>query len=251
MRERFECGSFIAFAGDQALGGGKLRGDRAHGADQGGEVFFFLQAGGAEDRGGVVAQAQGLAEGGAVVSGGEFRGIDAVVDGGDAVRWAIAAGESGGADGARDGDCVGGVFGGVFVEQIGEEGLWAGAGGAGGGEEMLGGDADRAAAAAAGGFGGECREQVRSAVVGVDDVEFVVGEFFGEQEDGGFIKEHGPRLGMWEAKAGFWLPRAAGSRVHAGFGAGDGGMGPDLAQGKCEIEDVAFGAGENVGVGEK
>jgi len=128
------------------------------------------------------------------------------------------------------------------MEVVGNEFFDASASRARGREKMLRGDA----AAPAGVSHGKCRGDVCAAIVGVDEIHFVLFQHVGEAMDGVLINV----ADLWDRQD--WDACGIGTlRECAGARAGDRDLHVERAQAGGEVEHVAFGAGEDVGVGEE
>ena len=125
-------------AGDEAVRGRVGLVNGLHGEDEGGEIFFFFQAGEREDDESIGCEIELGAKnfGGSEI--GE-RGVgDAVGDDGDFIFGDFVAGEHGVGDGVGDGEEMVRAAIHPFVGEVGKDGFWAGAVDVGGVDEMLG-----------------------------------------------------------------------------------------------------------------
>jgi hypothetical protein len=203
---------------------------------------MMQRASGADDE----RTARGDAEAGADGGGrGEFRGVgrgDAVGDGGDIAIGGLATVFDAAAGGVGDGDDLACAAADPAVEGVGEGRLEAAAGGAGRDEEMLGEDVS----AASGEFDGEGGGKGGAAVVGVDDVEFPGPQLAAHEGDGGPIEE----AALFDREMGDVLVAGAVGKDGDARGC-DEGNDAGGAQAAGEIEHVALGAREYVGVGEE
>ncbi len=170
--------------------------------------------------------------------------INAVVDCRDFFRRAIVAGQRRVSHGIANCDGVGRVFGCGIVQHVGDKRLEAFAAGTRGRQKMLGSNTRTASRL----FYREGCRDVRAAVVGVDHVDFFVAQLLYEDANGGPVhhscfcdgqnRKSQRRTAFGQGMAGAFF----------GFGAGKCDFLPEIAECATEVEHVALGAGEDIGI---